>query len=143
MLNLPAFMLFQEFSPDQDAATSAAAGAAATGLMVLWLVVVVLMLAALWKVFVKAGEPGWAAIVPIYNLYIILKIAGKPGWWLLLFLVPIVNFVIAIMVYISFAQAFGKGVGFALGLLFLSPIFFPILAWGDSRYSGVPQMATA
>jgi hypothetical protein len=139
MQNLVAFMLFQELTPDQEAA----AGAAATGTMIVVFALVVLMIAAMWKIFVKAGEPGWAAIVPIYNLYIILKIAGKPGWWLLLFLIPVVNFVVAIIVYIAFAQAFGKGVGFALGLLFLGVIFFPILAWGDSRYTGVPQPATA
>ncbi|HET7704653.1 MAG TPA: DUF5684 domain-containing protein [Thermoanaerobaculia bacterium] len=139
MQNLFAFMLFQEFSEGEQAA----AGAVGTGFMIVVFALVVLMIAAMWKIFVKAGEPGWAAIVPIYNLYIILKIAGKPGWWLLLFLIPVVNFVVAIMTYISFAQAFGKGVGFALGLLFLGVIFFPILAWGDSRYSGVPQPATA
>lgn len=139
MQNLFAFMLFQEFSTGEEAA----AGAVSTGFMIVVFALVVLMIAAMWKIFVKAGEPGWAAIVPIYNLYIILKIAGKPGWWLLLFLIPIVNFVVAIMTYISFAQAFGKGVGFALGLLFLGVIFFPILAWGDSRYTGVPQVATA
>lgn len=139
MQNLFAFMLFQEFSAGEEAA----AGALGTGFTIVVFALVVLMIAAMWKIFVKAGEPGWAAIVPIYNLYIILKIAGKPGWWLLLFLIPVVNFVVAIMTYISFAQAFGKGVGFALGLLFLGVIFFPILAWGDSRYSGVPQPATA
>lgn len=139
MQNLFAFMLFQEFSEGEQAA----AGAAGIGFMIVVFALVVLMIAAMWKIFVKAGEPGWAAIVPIYNLYVILKIAGKPGWWLLLFLIPVVNLVVAIMTYISFAQAFGKGVGFALGLLFLGVIFFPILAWGDSRYSGVPQPATA
>ena len=139
MQNLVAFMLFQELTPDQEAA----AGAVGTGMMIVIFALVVLMIAAMWKIFVKAGEPGWAAIVPIYNLYIILKIAGKPAWWLLLFLIPVVNFVVAIIVYIAFAQAFGKGVGFALGLLFLGVIFFPILAWGDSRYTGVPQAATA
>lgn len=139
MQNLFAFMLFQEFSPGEEAA----AGAIGTGFMIVMFALLILMIAAMWKIFVKAGEPGWAAIIPIYNLYIILKIAGKPGWWLLLFLIPVVNFVVAIMTYISFAQAFGKGVGFALGLLFLGVIFFPILAWGDSRYSALPQTATA
>src|SRR5688500_4942743 len=116
MQNFFAFMLFQE---DFSTGEQVVGGAAATGFMLVWLAFMVLMIAAMWKIFVKAGEPGWAAIIPIYNLYIILKIAGKPGWWLLLFIIPVVNFVVAIIVYIAFAQAFGKGVGFALGLLFL------------------------
>lgn len=133
-----ALMLLQS----QSTGGSVAGGAAATGLMIVWLAVVLLIVAAMWKVFVKAGEPGWAAIVPIYNVLVILKIAGKPMWWIILFFVPIVNFVIAIMVAVSFAQAFGKGVGFALGLVILPFIFYPLLAWGDAGYR--PQaVATA
>lgn len=121
---------------EADQIPNAAAGAAMTGIMIVWLAVVVLMIAAMWKVFVKAGEPGWAAIVPIYNLVVLLKIAGKPIWWLVLFLVPFVNLVVAIIVTLAIAQNFGKGVGFGLGLTFLSPIFYPLLAWGDARYQG-------
>jgi hypothetical protein len=139
MQNLFAFMLFQDFSTGEEVA----GGAAATGFLLVWLAFMVLMIAAMWKIFVKAGEPGWAAIIPIYNLYIILKIAGKPAWWLLLFIVPVVNLVVAIITYISFSQAFGKGAGFAFGLLLLPFIFFPLLAWGDSRYQGAPMAATA
>ncbi len=102
--------------------------------MVVWLAIVLLMVAALWKIFQKAGEPGWAAIVPIYNLVVLLKIAGKPAWWVLLMLIPIVNFVIAIIAILAVAKNFGKGAGFAMGLLFLAPIFYPMLAWGDARY---------
>lgn len=100
------------------------------------LAVVVLIIAGIWKVFTKAGQPGWAAIVPIYNLYILLKIAGRPGWWLLLFLIPLVNLVIAILVGIDVAKAFGKGVGFGLGLTFLGFIFYPILGFGSDTYQG-------
>ena len=63
-----------------------------------------------------------------------MRIAGKPGWWLLLYLIPVVNFVVACVVMIAFARRFGKGVGFALGLVFLSPIFICILGFGDARY---------
>jgi hypothetical protein len=136
MRNLFMVLFFQD-----STAPDAAAGAAGAGIMIVWLALVVLMIAAMWKVFQKAGEPGWAAIVPIYNLYIILKIAGKPAWWLILFLIPFVNLVVAIIAYVAFAQAFNKGVGFALGLAFLAPVFWPILAWGDSRYAGVPATA--
>ena len=103
--------------------------------MLIYLAVVVLMLVATWKIFTKAGQPGWASIIPIYNLFVMLQIAGKPGWWILLFLIPGVNLVIAILTYIALAEKFGKGAGFGIGLMFLSPIFFPILAFGDAQYS--------
>ena len=88
----------------------------------------------MWKVFVKAGQPGWAAIVPIYNLYVMTQIAGKPGWWLLLFFIPFVNIVIAILLSIAIAQKFGKGAGFGVGMTFLGFIFMPILGFGDAQY---------
>jgi hypothetical protein len=98
--------------------------------------IAVLVIAGFWKVFTKAGHPGWAALIPIYNLYILLKIAGRPGWWLLLFIIPIVSFVIAIIVAIDVSKSFGKGTGFGVGLAFLGPIFYPILGFGDSVYQG-------
>lgn len=101
---------------------------------IVWLAVVVFVIAAWWKVFTKAGKPGWAAIVPIYNIIVVLEIAGKPLWWILLMLIPLVNIVVAIVVYVAFARNFGKDVGFALGLVFLGFIFMPILAWGDAVY---------
>jgi len=102
--------------------------------LICWLAVVVLLIASMWKVFTKAGKPGWAAIIPIYNLIVILQIAGKPIWWFFLLLIPLVNLVVGIMTYVAFAKNFGKGVGFALGLIFLGFIFFPILAWGSAQY---------
>jgi hypothetical protein len=89
-----------------------------------------------WKVNVKAGRPGWAVIVPIYNLIVYCQIAGKPWWWVFLMMIPIVNIVIAFLLAFGLANSFGKGVLFGLGLLFLAPIFFPILAFGDAQYSG-------
>jgi len=105
---------------------------------IIWLLVAILVIAGMWKVFTKAGKPGWAAIIPIYNVVVLLQIAGKPLWWIVLLFIPIVNFVIAVMVMISLAKAFGKGTGFALGLLFLSPIFIPILGFSDAQYIGAP-----
>ena len=72
--------------------------------------------------------------MPIYNLIVLLQIAGKPVWWILLMLIPVINIVVFILMYAGVARNFGKGVGFTLGLLFLSPIFFPILAWGSAEY---------
>jgi hypothetical protein len=98
----------------------------------------VLMIASMWKIFAKAGKPGWAAIVPIYNIIVMLEIAGKPAWWIVLFLIPIVSLIASIMVAIGLANNFGKGAGFGLGLVVLSPIFYPILAFGSAQYGGSP-----
>src|SRR5436190_14559830 len=87
-----------------------------------------------WKVFTKAGQPGWACLIPIYGAVVLCRVANKPGWWVLLFLIPLVNIVIAIMVMIGLAEAFGKGGGFIVGLLFLNPIFMAILAFGDAQH---------
>ncbi|MBD0324805.1 MAG: signal peptidase I [Pyrinomonadaceae bacterium] len=105
-------------------------------LILLYLAVVVLVIAGFWKVFEKAGQPGWASIVPIYNVIVLLRIAGKPWWWLLLLFIPLVNFVVAIMIAIEVAGNFGKGVGFGLGLAFLGFIFYPILGFGSAQYMG-------
>jgi hypothetical protein len=96
----------------------------------------ILIIAAWWKIFSKAGQPGWAAIIPIYNLYVWCKIVGRPWWWILLTLIPLVNFIILIILFIDLAKSFGKGVGFAIGLILLSIIFFPILGFGSATYQG-------
>ena len=96
----------------------------------------VFLIAAQWRVFQKAGQPGWACIIPIYNIYIMTKIAGKPGIWTLWCLIPIVNFIFAIWLLNMISKSFGHGEGFTLGLLFLSIIFWPILGFGSSRYHG-------
>ena len=105
---------------------------------IIGLLVAVLVIAGMWKVFTKAGKPGWAAIIPIYNTIVLLQIAGKPIWWIVLLFIPIVNIIIAVLVMIGVAKSFGKGTGFALGLLFLSPIFIPILGFSDAQYVGAP-----
>jgi|WetSurMetagenome_2_1015567.scaffolds.fasta_scaffold57714_3 hypothetical protein len=100
----------------------------------LYMVVIVFYVFCMWKVYVKAGKPGWAAIIPIYNVLVQLEIVGRPWWYLLLLFVPLVNVVIGIMILFDLAKVFGKGTGFGFGLLFLSFIFIPILAFGDARY---------
>ena len=99
------------------------------------LAIIIIIIAGLWKVFVKAGQPGWGCIIPILNYYFLCKVAGKPGWWVILSFIPIVNIIIGIIVFIGVAEHFGKGVGFALGLIFLPFIFFPILGFGDATYT--------
>lgn len=111
------------------------------GLLILTMVTVALALillvvAGLWKVFTKAGQPGWAAIIPIVNLYFLLKINGRPWWWLLLLLIPIVSVVVSIIMWVELARSFGRGVLFALGLIFLPIIFIPVLGFGESEYQG-------
>ena len=99
---------------------------------------IILMIAAMWRVFSKAGQPGWAAIIPIYNFYVMCKVAGRPGWWLLLMLIPFVNFIIAIILNVDISKRFGKGVGFAIGMIILPFIFWPILGFGSAQYEGGP-----
>jgi hypothetical protein len=101
---------------------------------IVWLLIVVLAIAGLWKTFAKAGKPGWGAIIPIYNAILLLEIAGRPIWWIILFFIPLVNLVVGIIVGIDVARNFGKGTGFGLGLALLGFIFYPILGFGDARY---------
>lgn len=89
-----------------------------------------------WKVFSKAGHPGWASIIPIFNTYVLCKVAGRPGWWVLLMFIPLVNVVILIIVSIDVAKNFGKGAGFGIGLFLLPFIFYPILGFGSAQYQG-------
>lgn len=102
---------------------------------IIWLALVVLMIVSVWKIFTKAGQPGWASIVPIYNLIVMLQVAGKPLWFIALFFIPFANFVAIILVYIALAKTFGKGGGFAAGLILLPFIFFPILGLGSATYT--------
>jgi Family of unknown function (DUF5684) len=111
--------------------------------LIFWLAFWIAIIAGMWKVFVKGGQPGWACIIPIYNLYCLLMIAGKPWWWLFLFLIPFVNLVMAILVAIAVAQNFGKSGAFAVGLIFLPFIFYPILGFGDATYQGAAPAAPA
>jgi hypothetical protein len=112
---------------------------ASPGTTIIGLAVAVLSIVAMWKIFDKAGEPGWAAIIPFYNLYVLFKITWGSGWKFLLMLIPIANIVIAIITMVKLAKAFGKSGGFAVGLIFLSVIFYCILAFDSSTYIGVPD----
>ncbi|MGH1345377.1 MAG: DUF5684 domain-containing protein [Nannocystales bacterium] len=99
------------------------------------LAIVIVVVAGFWKVFAKAGQPGWACLVPFYNVYVMLQIANKPTWWLVLFFIPVANFIAAILVNIAIAEKFGKSTGFGVGMAFLSFIFVPILGFGDAQYN--------
>ncbi|GLZ29883.1 hypothetical protein Lesp02_20730 [Lentzea sp. NBRC 105346] len=132
---------------DTDVTTTSVDTAALTGMLVtigiISAVVALIAIAAHWKIFTKAGQPGWAAIIPFYNIYILLKIVGRPGWWLVLLLIPFVNVIILLIVSIDLAKSFGKGTGFGVvGLWLFSLIGYLILGFGDAQYRG-PAAATA
>ena len=101
----------------------------------------VLEIVSMWKIYTKAGKPGWAAIIPVYNIVVLFQITGMNPWLILLLFVPFVNFiampVLMIMVYAKLAKAFDKSGGFAVGLIFLNVIFLPILAFSDAEYKGI------
>jgi len=129
--------LFQESDQTGNAVAALFGGV----FMLIWVAFLVLMIAAMWKIFAKAGQPGWAAIIPIYNIIVLLKIVGRPLWWIILLIIPLVNLVIALILAFDLAKRFGKGAGFAIGLIILPFIFYPVLAWGDSNYTAAPAMA--
>ena len=106
-------------------------------MMPVMLALMVVLMVGLWKVFAKAGQPAWACLIPIYNLYILLKIAGRPGWWILLMIIPLVNIVVSILVAIDVAKAFGQSAAWGVVLLFLLCGFgYLLLGFGNYRYIG-------
>ena len=117
--------------------TECGCGEYPAGLLVFQLALAVLAIVGLWKLFAKAGKPGWAAIIPIYNTVVMIDIAGKPLWWILLLFIPVVNIVVSILIMIGMAKNFGRGTGTAIGLVFLPMIFLLILGFGGAEYKAV------
>ena len=109
------------------------------------LILIAIYVIASWKIFEKAGQPGWAAIIPIYNLIVMLDVQGRPKWWVIWYLIPFVNQVSALVMFIiqclDYAKRFGKDGGFVAGLILLNPIFLLILAFGSAQYQGVSAAA--
>ena len=106
--------------------------------MVVICIVAVFAIVCMWKIFSKAGQPGWASLIPFYNNYVLFEIAWGNGLLFLLLFVPVANFVVMIILWVKLSQSFGYSAAFAIGLLFLPVIFLPILAFGNNRYI-VPQ----
>ncbi len=117
-----------------DAAANAAAAGVGIGVMIFYLIFIVVMAVAGWKIFEKAGKPGWAALVPIYNMVVFLEIVGKPIWWIILMMIPLVGVVIGFLLSISLAERFGKGAGYGVGIALLGIVFLPMLAFSDAQY---------
>lgn len=106
------------------------------GMLLVILALIVVIVVAQWKIFTKAGKPGWASLIPIYNTLVMLQIVGRPLWWFFLLLIPIVNIIPAIIVTNDLSKSFGKDIAWTVGLIFLPIIFYPILGFGSSKYVG-------
>jgi len=113
------------------------------GMLIVWLAIMVFMIVSWWIVFKKAGQPGWAILIPIFNFLVILRVAEKPWWWVfsvLLAIIPIAGPILFLVVWILICNAisknFGQGAGFTVGLVLLSIVFVPILAFGDYKWQG-------
>ena len=105
--------------------------------IIFYLGVIGLIIASMWKIYEKAGEEGWKSIIPIYNLITLMKIVGKPAWWVVLIcLVPVANIIFLVWTYNMLSKSFGKDEGFTIGMILLGIVFFPILAFGDAVYQG-------
>lgn len=115
----------------------AAMGAA----MIIYIAFLLLIVVSMWKIFTKAGKPGWASIIPIYNLIVWLDIVGKPTWWIILLLIPFVNIVIIVMITHQLSLSFGQGIGTTLLLIFLPMVGYPLLAFGNAQYIGPNPVA--
>ncbi len=129
------------FYTDVDYSSSSGAagltGAIAAFIGVVWIIAMgmyVLQIIAMWKIFTKANKPGWASIVPVYNIYTLLQIAEVPTWYLLLLIIPVANIYATFKMYIELAHKFGKDTGFGIGLVLLNPVFILVLAFGNATY---------
>lgn len=127
---------------DDEQLVGLAAGGAALFMMVIWFAIVLIVAVGAWKVFTKAGQPGWGIFVPIYNALLMVRIVGRPDIWVLFMLIPLVNIVIGIILMMDLAKSFGKDVAYAIGMIILPVVFLPMLGFGSARYVG-PAAATA
>lgn len=131
MLNLANIILQNEDSGGIFAALFSGIG------LICWFIFIVILIAAMWKIYAKAGKPGWASLIPFYNVWVLLEIVGRPGWWILLFFIPFVNIIVAILVSIDLAKSFGKSAVFGIVLLFIfNVIGYLMLGFGDAKYQG-------
>jgi len=112
------------------------------GIMIFFLAIMVFMIIVMWIIFNKAGQPGWAVLIPIFNILVFLRVAGKPWWWIFAFLLPIIPFVGSLLYLVAWifivhgiSKNFGQGGGFTVGLILLGFIFYPILAFGKYTWS--------
>ncbi len=123
-----------DYAPSAADVQAASASGSIFGFV--YFVFIILMIIGMWKIFVKAGRPGWHSIIPIYNQIVLLQIAGKPEWWFLLMFVPLVNIIVIFMMWSALSKSFGKSTVFTLGLIFLPFVTIPVLGFGAAKYMG-------
>ncbi len=105
-------------------------------LVIFWLAVMVLLVVSDWKIFVKAGKPGWAILVPIYNIIVMLQIVKKPLWWIVLLIVPLVNIAVVVIIVYNLVIKFGQPGWHVIPALILGCVYFPYLAFSKAQYNG-------
>ena len=140
-MNIPIASLLAHASGNEEAALAAGLIAFFAAFAFVFIAIAVVVIVGMWKAFEKAGQPGWAAIVPFYNLVVMFRLGGQSGWFalaILLNLIPIIGGLawlgIVVWNHVNISKRFGQGVGFAIGLVLLSPIFWLILGFGSSKY---------
>jgi hypothetical protein len=131
LLSILTFLFLFQHDKDVSGGVAAIVGII---MFLIYAAVIIVIIAGLWKIFVKAGKPGWAAIVPIYNIIILLEIVGRPMWWILIYL--ICSPIAAIIISLDLAKSFGKDIGYGIGLIILPIIFYPMLGFGSATYVG-------
>jgi hypothetical protein len=120
-----------------DSAASAGVFAAFFAIMLIpGLIISVVLIISHWKIYEKAGKPGWASLIPIYNIIVLLEIIGKPIWWVFLILFPCTTFIFGIWAVNLLSKSFGQSEGFTVGLVLLGVVFYPVLAFGNYQYLG-------
>ncbi len=137
----PSSGMFPAGSYTPASTTSSGGGGLAILIILLGTVFSVLMIIAGWRILTKAGQPGWAILIPIYQIIVFCKAAGKPAWWFVLLLIPGVNIVISLLLCLGLASKFGKGAGFGVGLFLLPLVFVPILGFGPAAHEDGPPPA--
>lgn len=129
-------MEYQEYQDVDQSAIMAMFGT----IMFISLALLLIIIVSMWKIFTKAGKPGWAAIVPIYNYIVLLEIINKPVWWIILLIIPLVNIIFIFIILNRLSEVFGQGIGMTLLLIFVPFIGFPMLAFGSAQYIGNRSM---
>jgi len=119
-----------------DSSSAVAFGAILGVMLIPGIIIATIVIIAHWKIYTKAGKPGWAAIIPIYNIIVLLEIIGKPIWWVFLILIPCTAPIFAIWATNLLSKSFGQSEGFTVGLVLLPFIFYPILGFGNYKYLG-------
>ena len=124
------------YATTSTSGSDAAAAAIMIPMMLFYIAIFMLVVAGMWRVFSKAGRPGWYALVPIYNSIVLAEIVGRPGWVGLLNLVPFLNIYINVIIALDVAKSFGKDTTFGVLTIFFPFVTYPILGFGSAKYQG-------